>query len=358
MTLNKTLVFPAGMPHSLAYAKQAERDGRAVVGASSLNHDPAKPQYGAWAFLPYVTDPDFLTSLQGVVEAHSVSSIYTPNAVVWEMLEAALPRVLPDVSLVNSHPMRELEDTYKASNTFAQSLSDVDAPLFVPHARDLPPVFKLAAVYHHLEAIPGMCDHDKTRALFSIFQSAPRGDVVEIGSWWGKSAFLLAQLAQLNAVGPVLCVDPWDMENIVQNDAEGLVDAVDVDPASAFEIFLVNLLPYAQGRLNYLRHASVDAAPVYAASRQIESPEFGAVDYSGEISVLHIDGNHSEAAVRADVDAWCSMVKPGGWIVLDDYVWPYGDGPKVVGDAYLNARQDQIATSFVMGSALFIKLVG
>ncbi|WP_147106636.1 class I SAM-dependent methyltransferase [Tateyamaria sp. syn59] len=358
MTMNKTLVFPAGMPQSLAYAKQAERDGRAVVGASSLHHDPAKPHYDAWAFLPYVTDPDFVTSLQGVVQAHSVTSIYTPNAVVWEMLDAALPNALPNVSLVNSHPMRELEDTYKASNDFARSLSEAEVPLFVPTGRSLPPLAKLASIYHHLEAIPGMCDHDKTRALFAIFQSAPAGDVVEIGSWWGKSAFLLAQLAQMNGTGPVLCVDPWDMKNIVQNDAGGLVDAVDVDPAGAFQIFLVNLLPYAQGRLNYLRKASVDAAPVYAASRQIESPEFDAVTYSGEISVLHIDGNHSEAAVRADVEAWCSMVKPGGWIILDDYVWPYGDGPKVVGDAYLEKRQDEIATSFVMGSALFIKLTG
>ena len=45
----------------------------------------------------------------------------------------------------------------------------------------------------------------------------------------------------------------------------------------------------------------------------------------------------------------------GGWIVIDDYTWPFGDGPRRVGDEFLAANRDRISAAFVMGGALFIR---
>lgn len=45
-----------------------------------------------------------------------------------------------------------------------------------------------------------------------------------------------------------------------------------------------------------------------------------------------------------------------GWIVLDDYTWSIGDGPRRVGDEFLRSDNIRICTSFVMGGALFIQL--
>ena len=70
---------------------------------------------------------------------------------------------------------------------------------------------------------------------------------------------------------------------------------------------------------------------------------------------LHVDGNHSYESARADVDAWADLVIAGGWIIIDDYIWPYGDGPQRVGDEFLRSHQGEIACAFVMGSALFIQ---
>jgi hypothetical protein len=47
----------------------------------------------------------------------------------------------------------------------------------------------------------------------------------------------------------------------------------------------------------------------------------------------------SHDQVRLDVEAWAPLVQPGGWIVIDDYVRAFVDGPRRVGDE-LVARGD------------------
>jgi hypothetical protein len=71
---------------------------------------------------------------------------------------------------------------------------------------------------------------------------------------------------------------------------------------------------------------------------------------------LHIDGNHAYEAVKTDITAWERFVVDGGWIIFDDYNWPYGDGPRRVGDEFLEKNLAKISTAFVMGGALFIQL--
>src|SRR5258707_10756515 len=48
----------------------------------------------------------------------------------------------------------------------------------------------------YADIIPGMCDDDKFHALLETARYSVNGDIVEIGSWWGKSAFILARLAR------------------------------------------------------------------------------------------------------------------------------------------------------------------
>ena len=124
----------------------------------------------------------------------------------------------------------------------------------------------------------------------------------------------------------------------------------------AFEVYKLNLLPYVKSDLNYLRLSSVDGAKSYRDNRLIQSPEFGSVEFSGRISILHVDGNHSYELAKADVDAWAGLVEKNGWIIIDDYIWPFGDGPKRVGDEFKFINANKIATSFVMGSALCIQI--
>jgi cephalosporin hydroxylase len=215
---------------------------------------------------------------------------------------------------------------------------------------------EFAGLLRLVDTVPGMSDRDKINAVTEMMRHAPPGDVVEIGSWWGRSAALFVWLARRYGVGPVLCVDPWLSEALPQGVA--VLDRASAahDTDEALRIFEINLAPLAQGGLNYLRAYSAQGAARYGAGLEVETEVFGRTAYTGEIAVLHIDGNHAYERVEEDARLWTPHVKPGGWIIFDDYVWAFGDGPRRVGDAFLRDESHRIALSFVIGTALFVQL--
>lgn len=355
----RTLIFPGGMPRSIEFLRRCQDHGVQVLGASSLPSDSAQRLYTDWVILPMVTDAQFDTELRELVTQHSITAIFTPNLVVWNYFREHLSAIAPEVKLINVSPVEEAVSGFRQAQLCAsvQASSSVELAACTRSQARLSPT-QFAAVYRHAGLIPGMCDDDKIHALCEVARFIPKGDLIEIGSWWGKSAFVLAILARQYRIGTLLCVDPWQLTHLQQKDANKMVDqlAAQLDAEEAFLIFQINLAPFAGGHVNYLRLPSVDAAAHYRQSQVIDSPAFGETHYSGDVALLHIDGNHSLEAVQADVDAWAHLVVPGGWIIFDDYVWPYGDGPKRTGDAFLSHHNNKISTAFVMGSALFVQL--
>ena len=350
------LVFPAGMPRALAYRERASLEGTRIIGSSSLEYDPASKHYPEWVHLPYVTSPDFDTALRQAIADFDIDGIFTPNPVVWEYLNHHLAKRFPGVVLMNASPLADEVAPYRTALQWAASVLEQPMPLATGHLAKPPlSVLEMAALFRHAEVIPGMCDHAKIHALCEIFRHTPAGDIVEIGSWWGKSAFVLARLALRHGIGNLLCVDPWSNEHLIQKDEKGLVDRVPVDADEALTVFQINLLPYAQGKVNYLRVPSVEAAVEYQRNREVTTPAFGRTNYTGRIAILHIDGNHSYENAHADIDAWAGLLLPGGWIIIDDYRWPYGDGPRRAADEFIFTAQSKIECAFFMGGALLIK---
>lgn len=352
------LVFPGGMPRSLEFLALCRAQGRDVIGASSLAYDVAAQEYPRWLFLPFVTDPEFTGKLKGAIEHESISGIFTPNPVIWKLLERMLPEIAPQVSLLNESPLDLELSRYRGARRRAATWHGSTLFSASDYGRPELPFNELAATIAHADAIPGMCDYEKLLALCHVCRCAPEGDLVEIGTWWGKSAFVLARFAAAYQLGRLLCVDPWSDTDLIQDDASGLVDSssATADAEEAFEVFAMNLSPYARGDINYLRMRSVDALAVYRRNSVVVSAEFGRTEYCGRISLLHVDGNHCYAAAKADIDGWSPLVVPGGWIVIDDYLWPYGDGPRRAADEFLARQRETIQTAFVMGGALFVHM--
>ena len=354
---SRILVFPAGMPRSLNFAEQAKEEGQWIIGSSSLNFDPSRELYQNWAYLPYISSDGFDEALRAVIHEHKIDGIYTPNPVVWNYLNQKIQTIAAGAVLINPSPVSIETAPYQNAIRFAEAL--LESPLYLSSPQEpmtAISALEVAALFHHADAIPGMCDIDKIFALCNLFRYCPKGDVVEIGSWWGKSAFVLARLSLCYAIGKLLCVDPWSNLDLIQNDKKGLVDSVPVDAEEALRIFQINLLPYSHDGVNYLRHTSIQGAKIYREGNEVTTGTFGSTKYVGRIAILHIDGNHCYDAVKSDIEAWAGLVIPGGWIILDDYAWPYGDGPKRAGDELLAINQLNISCSFFMGGALFIQL--
>ncbi|MCX7166922.1 MAG: class I SAM-dependent methyltransferase [Rhodocyclales bacterium] len=353
------LIFPGGMPHSLDYLQKCLRAGLPVIGASSLNYDVASREYPAWLHLPYINQAGFDDALRRGIEDFDIGGIYSPNPVVWNYLSRALPGIAPGVKLVNDSPVNEVLAGYRAARVRARLLLERPLPLASRlKVRPAMAEIELAALFHHANQIPGMCDLEKIDALHEIARCGVSGDIVEIGSWWGKSAFVLARLARYYEIGNLLCVDPWSNEHLVQHEGEGMVDSgsAQVDAEEALAVFEMNLLPYSSNHVNYLRMPSTDGARYYREHRDVATASFGSTSYRGDIAILHVDGNHGYAAARADISSWSGFVIAGGWIVIDDYVWPFGDGPRRAGNEFLADNRSGIAVAFVAGSALFIQM--
>jgi hypothetical protein len=349
------LVFPAGMPSSVMWARQATESGLRVVGASSLAHDPARTNYSEWISLPWIGDSGFAAALNCCVREQNIDVVFTEHPVVWRTLRDLLPKMTRKVQLEAQPWAAELSD-YRTFRDIARNFHD--APLELAAAGSPEPLMQLpqlAALVRLFQLVPGQCDHPKLEALTAIFRWMPPGDIVEIGTLWGRSAVALAFLARHYRIGNLLCVDPWRTAELHQGITA--VDAVfDEAPMDEiFEAFRMNLAPFL-GLVNYARERSEEAAFRYAHEHYFTTEDLGRTAYSGEIALLHIDGNHSLDAVWQDISLWHRFVRAGGWIVFDDYCWPFGTGPRKAADEFCGMYRRNLTAQFIAGGALFVQL--
>ena len=350
------LVFPSALEAASRFAREAAQWGHRVVGASSVETDPNAGLFDAWARLPFIGDADFFPSLRALVGREKVTRLFTPHAPTFHLLEQQLAAHLPDVELIGPGPFRRQMD--RVTDAIAQA-RDARAAVEAFGQQPSPlPVEFLAGLLAQVETIHGECSREKILALCGVVPTAPRGDIVEIGALFGKSSYVLNRLGAFCGIGATLCVDPWDLGLSVQTDAPAHIQAASGgwDWNVVYTGFLVAMLGCTAPPFNYLRATSADAAARYGAARSVTSREFGETPLAGAIAVLHLDGNHDEAAVAQDYALWGPRVAPGGWIVFDDYNWPHGDGPRRVADRAIAALGPRVRRRFVAGGAMFANL--
>ena len=178
--------------------------------------------------------------------------------------------------MANSSPVDEVLGGYREALKKAKVFAGTSLPLsFKQAVHPMPTVIELAGLCRYGDLVRGMCDDEKFHALLEIARHSVKGDIVEIGSWWGKSAFILAWLARHFEIGSMLCVDPWSNAHLVQN--EKIVDnsSAQVDADEALNVFQIGLLPFNANHINYLRTISAEGAQRYAVERVIASEHFG-----------------------------------------------------------------------------------
>ena len=110
------------------------------------------------------------------------------------------------------------------------------------------------------------------------------GDILEIGVWKGKSLTLMSRLS--SASSNIIGVDPCELDGQHQE--------------------LLSLLQVMSPRSLIIPEYSERAVrQVLAVSRKIK--------------LLHIDGGHLRDQVWSDFIIYSQVIRPGGYIVFDDY---------------------------------------
>ena len=350
------LVFPSALESAAKFAGEARQWGHRVVGASSLDVDPNAGAYDAWGRLPFIGDPEFFDALRALVAREGVSRFFTPHAPTFHLLEHALSREAPNLELMGPGPFRrQMDKVHAALADGGAGLKRIEEIAKGPCPL---PAALVAGVLQQVETIHGECSREKVLALCATLPSAPKGDLVEIGALFGKSSYVLNRLAVYCGIGATICVDPWDLGLSVQTDAPTHIQEASGgwDWQVVREGFLVAMLGASAGDFNYLPMTSEAANALYRGGTTVASPEFGQTPLAGAIAVLHLDGNHDEAAVSQDFALWSPLVAPGGWIIFDDYNWPHGDGPRRVADRAIRGYGARAVRHFVAGGAMFIQL--
>ena len=142
--------------------------------------------------------------------------------------------------------------------------------------------------------VEGWTPDDELRFLFlAAARPTARGEVLEIGSYKGRSTVALARGALWAGQRTVVACDPFTIRS--PTDPEHRV--------STYEDFLATLQ----------QHALSDNVEVHR-----ERSEHLAARWDRPIRFLWVDGNHDYEAVRADIEGFRAHLAPGALLALHD----------------------------------------
>jgi len=153
--------------------------------------------------------------------------------------------------------------------------------------------------------VEGWCDLDKACDLAATVLAIRPKVIVEIGVFGGRSLIPMALACQHLNQGVVIGIDPWS----AQASTDGYDEANakwwgSLDHEAVYRRFM-----------SHLRELGLQGYVVVERSKS-DDVKFEIT----EIDFLHIDGQHTEQAIR-DANRFASMVRVGGFVCVDDTGW-------------------------------------
>jgi len=178
------------------------------------------------------------------------------------------------------------------------------------------------------EAALGFMPVDEGLALYEAALAAPKGPLLEVGSYCGRSTIFLGAAAAergqlLFAVdhhrGSEECQAGWEHHDSTLADPEtGLLDTL------------------KEFRKNLWR-AGLEPHVVAVVG---DSLQVGAL-WATPLGFLFIDGGHSAAAAHGDFDTWVTHLMPGGILAIHDVFADPKDGGRPPYEIYLRALRSK-----------------
>lgn len=146
--------------------------------------------------------------------------------------------------------------------------------------------------------VEGWMTPGQARRLWTCARTVPAGgQIVEIGSFRGRSMIVLASAAP-EGVG-LVAIDPHAGNDRGPHEFEGFEEQA----ADDHEVFIANLEGAGvRDKVRHVRKFSHDALD----------------DVPGEIDLLYIDGAHRFKPALDDIERWSAKVRPGGDLLIHD----------------------------------------
>ena len=161
-----------------------------------------------------------------------------------------------------------------------------------------------------LPSIYGWCSREKALTLIDLTLQLKPKVCVDIGVFGGSSLFPVAFALKFLGSGVVIGIDPWEKFESVRyltsyRDEPHLRWWAQVDHGNIYN--------------SYLKSVKQFGLENFCITRKMTSQR--AAPTIDQIDLLHIDGNHSEECFTYDTKAYLPLVRPGGYILLNDSLW-------------------------------------
>lgn len=200
-----------------------------------------------------------------------------------------------------------------------------------PELSTTPLVAEIASL---VDGVPGWSPLDELFALATLAYATSHlpGDLVEVGSWFGRSAVVLGAAARQTG-GTVHCIDLFPDQSDWRRNADGtwsFETDVDGHRHGGYQEQTVWAEPFgSQLAPLYAEHPSLlDSFRGTVRRRGLDHvvvPHRGtAATFAAEAPrgfrcrLLFIDGDHGYRAVAGDIGALEPFLVPGGWVCFDD----------------------------------------
>lgn len=173
--------------------------------------------------------------------------------------------------------------------------------------------------YADLDADPGPLDlqgwgSSDSPVFAEVFGQLRPQAIVEVGTWKGRSAVHMAELARsLGLDTTIVCVDTWlgGLDHLLSDEWRPQLRMVNGMPR-VYAVFLANVVlrGLTERIIPFAQTSTTAAAFLLRCNVQVD--------------LLHIDASHEEADVLADCRAWWKVLRGGGVLIGDDYTpaWP------------------------------------
>jgi hypothetical protein len=158
--------------------------------------------------------------------------------------------------------------------------------------------------------IEGWCTVEKALVLADLICKERPSIVVEQGVFGGRSLIAMAMALREVGSGVAYGIDAWELPPVLEggigNDNEKWwKDNVNLE--SIYKGFINEVLKQQLTKeCRWIRATGQEACDMF---------------HHGEISLFHLDSNHSEEASCRDVMLWEDKITAGGWLIIDDSDW-------------------------------------